>query len=56
MNTQSKAEFVTGPDGWAGMDDRKLETQRNGGGFLSLLMFPMIALAALVFAASELAK
>lgn len=56
MNTQSKSEMMAGPDGWAGIDDRQLETQRSGGGFLTLLMFPLIALAALVFAASELAK
>ena len=56
MNTQAKSEMMAGPDVWAGIDDRQLETQRSGGGFLTLLMFPLIALAALAFAASELAK
>lgn len=56
MNTQSKTEIMAGPDGWAGIDDGQLETQRTGGGFLTLLMFPLIALAALAFAAAELAK
>lgn len=56
MNTRTKTEIAVGPDGWAGIDDRQLETQRSGGGFLTLLMFPLIALAALPFAAAELAK
>ena len=56
MNTQSKTEMMPGPDGWAGIDNRQLETQRSGGGFLSLMMFPLIALAALAFAAAELVK
>ncbi|MBX9458809.1 MAG: hypothetical protein KL863_23755 [Rhizobium sp.] len=56
MITQSKTETIAGPEGWAGIDDRQLETQRSGGGFLTLLMFPLIALAALAYAAAELAK
>jgi hypothetical protein len=56
MNTHAKNEMMAGPDGWAGIEDRQLETQRSGGGFLTLLMFPLIALAALAFAAAELAK
>ena len=56
MNTQFKSEMMARPDGWAGVDERQFETQRSGGGFLTLLMFPLIALAALAFAASELAK
>lgn len=56
MNTQSKTEITTGPDGWVGMDEAHLQAQRSGGGFLTLLMFPLIALAALAFAAAELAK
>jgi hypothetical protein len=56
MNTQSKSDVMVGPDGWAGIDDRQFETQRSGGGFLTLLMFPLIALAALAFAAAELAR
>lgn len=56
MNTQSKTKMTAGPDGWAGVDDGQFKTQRNGGGFLTLLMFPLIALAALAFAAAELAK
>jgi len=56
MNTQAKSEMMAGPDGWVGIDDRQFETQRSGGGFLTLLMFPLIALAALAFAAAELAK
>jgi hypothetical protein len=56
MITRSKSDTVATPDGWAGVDDRQLETQRSGGGFLTLLMFPLIALTALLFAASELAK
>lgn len=56
MNTQSKSDMMAGPDAWAGIDERQFETQRSGGGFLPLLMFPLIALAALAFAAAELAK
>lgn len=56
MNTQSKSDMMPGPDGWAGIDDRQFATQRSGGGILTLLMFPLIALAALAFAAAELAK
>ena len=56
MNTQSKTEMMAGPDSWAGVDDRQYGMQRSGGGFLTLLMFPLIALAALAFAAAELAK
>lgn len=56
MNTQAKSEMMAGRDGWVGIDDRQFETQRSGGGFLTLLMFPLIALAALAFAAAELAK
>ena len=56
MNTQAKSEMMAGPDSWVGIDDRQFETQRSGGGFLTLLMFPLIALAALAFAAAELAK
>lgn len=56
MNTQSKSEVMAGPDGWAGIDDSQFQTQRSGSGFLTLLMFPLIALAALAFAAAELAK
>lgn len=56
MNTQSKNEPLATPDGWAGADDGQFRTQRSGGGFLTLLMFPLIALAALAFAAYELAK
>ena len=56
MNTQTKSEFIASPDGWAGIDEQQFRTQRTGGGFLTLLMFPMIALVALVYAASELAK
>ena len=56
MITQSKTDTFAGPDGWAGVDDRQLDAQRSGGGFLTLLMFPLIAFAALAFAAAELAK
>lgn len=56
MNTQSKNDVMTNPDVWAGVDEGHFRTQRNGSGFLPLLMFPLIALAALVFAAAELAK
>ena len=56
MNAHSKTEMMARPDGWAGIDDGQFKTQRNGGGFLTLLMFPLIALAALAFAAAELAK
>ena len=56
MNTQSKGEMIVAPDGWAGIDEQQFRTQRSGGGFLTLLMFPMIALVALAYAASELAK
>lgn len=56
MNTQSKSEIVAGPDGWAGIDERQFQNQRTGGGFLTLLLFPLIAFAALAYAAAELAK
>ena len=56
MITQSNTETTTGPDGWVGIDDRNLDTQRGGGGFLTLMLFPLIAFAALAFAAAELAK
>ena len=56
MTTQPRSEMMAGPDGRTGIDDRQFETQRSGGGFLTLLMFPLIALAALAFAASELAR
>ncbi|MGV3551906.1 hypothetical protein [Rhizobium sp.] len=56
MNTQSKTNMMAGPESWAGIDEGQFKTQRNGGGFLTLLMFPLIALAGLVFAAAELAK
>lgn len=56
MNTQTKRDMIPGPDGWAGIDEQQFRIQRSGGGFLTLLLFPMIAFAALVFAAAELAK
>ena len=56
MNTQSKNEMMAGPDGWAGIDERQFKVQRTGGGFLTLLLFPLIAFAALAYAAAELAK
>lgn len=56
MNTQSKTETTSGLEGWVGIDDSQLNTQRNGGGFLTLLLFPLIAFSALAFAAAELAK
>ena len=56
MNTQSKSELTPGPDGLAGVDEQQFRAQRSGGGFLTLLMFPAIALVALIYAASELAK
>ncbi|UVC11474.1 hypothetical protein IHQ71_13375 [Rhizobium sp. TH2] len=56
MITQTNTETTPGPDGWVGIDDRNLNTQRGGGGFLTLMLFPLIAFAALAFAAAELAK
>ena len=56
MIAQSNTETRAGPDGWVGVDDRNLDTQRGGGGFLTLMLFPLIAFAALAFAAAELAK
>jgi hypothetical protein len=56
MITQSKTETTAGPEGWMGIDDRDLNTQRGGGGFLTLMLYPLIALSALAFAAAELAK
>ena len=56
MITQSNTETTAGVDGWVGIDDRNLNTQRGGGGFLTLMLFPLIAFAALAFAAAELAK
>ncbi|CAN7309844.1 hypothetical protein [Rhizobium sp. LjRoot254] len=56
MITQTNTKTTAGPDGWIGIDDRDLNTQRGGGGFLALLLFPLIAFSALAFAAAELAK
>jgi hypothetical protein len=56
MITQSKTKTTVAPDGWVGIDDRDLDTQRGGGGFLTLMLFPLIAFTALAFAAAELAK
>jgi len=56
MNTQTKSGLTAGPEGWAGIDEQQFRTQRSGGGFLTLLLFPMIAFVALLYAASELAK
>lgn len=56
MDTRSKSETIAAPEGWAGIDENQFRTQRSGGGFLTLLMFPLIAFAALAFAAVELAK
>ena len=56
MITQSSHETTTGLEGWVGIDDHQLNTQRSGGGFLTLLLYPLIAFSALAFAAAELAK
>jgi len=56
MITQSNTETSAGLEGWVSIDDSDLNTQRGGGGFLTLMMFPLIAFAALAFAAAELAK
>ncbi len=56
MVTQSKTENTVAAEGWVGIDDRQFQAQRSGGGFLTLLMFPLIAIAALAYAAAELAK
>jgi hypothetical protein len=36
--------------------DETLDRQRGGGGFLSFLLFPMISIAAIAFAAFELVR
>lgn len=56
MITQSKLEATASKESWAGIDDRQFGTQRSGGGILGLLLFPLIAFSALLFAASELAQ
>lgn len=56
MITQSSNESTTGLEGWVGIDENHLNTQRSGGGFLTLLLYPLIAFSALAFAAAELAK
>ena len=56
MTTQSKTENTVAAEGWVGIDDSQFRAQRSGGGFLTLLMFPLIAIAALAYAAAELAK
>jgi hypothetical protein len=56
MNTQSKVNVAANAERWAGVDEGRMTAQRSGGGFLKLLMFPLIAVAALIFAAAELAK
>ena len=56
MIAQTNTETRAVPDSWLGVDDRNLDTQRGGGGFLTLMLFPLIAFAALAFAAAELAK
>lgn len=40
----------------AGYDDTMFDRQRGGGGFLSFLLFPLISLAAIAFAAFELVR
>jgi hypothetical protein len=56
MITQSKTDVAAKTEAWVGIDDSQFHTQRSGGGFLTLLMFPLIAFAALAYAAAELAK
>ena len=56
MNTQSQNEITTAQESWVGIDEGRLTTQRSGGGFFTVLIFPLIAISALVFAAAELAK
>jgi hypothetical protein len=55
MITQTKTETMAA-DGWTAVDETQFRSQRSGGGILTLLLFPMIALAALLYAAAELAK
>jgi hypothetical protein len=52
-------KIETGPpivDTAGSYDDPLLETQRSGSGFLSFMLFPLIALAAIAFAAYELVR
>jgi hypothetical protein len=56
MITQSKPETTSGLESWVGIDDSQLNIQRSGRGFLTLLLYPLIAFSALAFAAAELAK
>ena len=37
-------------------DEAMLDRQRGGGGFMSFMLFPMISIAAIAFAAFELIR
>lgn len=53
------ANIDTGPppaDGTATFDETMLDRQRGGGGFLSFMLFPLISIAAIAFAAFELVR
>ena len=38
------------------VEDEQLDTQRSGAGFLSFMLFPLISIAAIAFAAYELVR
>jgi hypothetical protein len=52
----ARADINTGPPPaqTLGYDDDLLDRQRGGGGFLSFMLFPLISIAAIAFAAFEL--
>jgi len=53
----ARGNIDTGPPTQTmGYDDAVLDRQRGGGGFLSFLLFPMISIAAIAFAAFELMR
>lgn len=54
MITQSNSESSGSNENWTGVDDKFLNSQRSGGGLVSVLLYPAIAVSALVFALYEL--
>jgi hypothetical protein len=56
MIAQGHIDTGPPPSQTLGYEDTVLDRQRGGGGFLSFLLFPLISIAAIAFAAVELVK
>jgi hypothetical protein len=56
MIAQGNIERGPPPADTTAFDDSLLNRQRGGGGFLSFMLFPMISIAAIAFAAFELVR